>query len=78
MLQNKHPYKWRIGKIYFNSVAVIGGSLLTCHAKNIDHFHKGSKDILSDITKLGANVSGGDTMFHDGIKIYDLGKRYHE
>ena len=60
------PKECRIGDKCFTSLATIGGNLYTIHAKNINHVHKDSKDILSVIIILGTNVNGVETVFHDG------------
>ena len=43
----------------------------------MNHAHKDSKDFFSVIINLGKNVSGGDTVFYDGVKASDLGSRAH-
>ena len=58
-------------------MAVIGGKLYSNHHKNISHVHKESKDLVSVIINLGKNISGGDTVFYDGVKTSDLGSRAH-
>ena len=59
----------------FTSMAVIGGKLFSNHHKNLNHVHKDSKDLVSVIIILGKNISGGDTVFYDGVKTFDLGSR---
>ena len=39
--------------------------------------HKDVKDLVSVIITLGKDISGGDTMFYDGVKSYDFGSRAH-
>ena len=56
---------------------VIGGKLYSNHHKNLNHVHKDSKYMVSIIITVGKNVSGGDTMFYDGVKTSDLGSRAH-
>ena len=58
-------------------MAVIGGKLYINHHKNMNHVHKDSKDSVSVIITLSKNISGGDTMFYDGVKTSDLGSRAH-
>ena len=58
-------------------MAVIGGRLFSNHHKNMNYVHKESKDFSSVIITLGKNISGGDTVFYDGVKISDLGSRAH-
>ena len=53
----------RIGDTCFTSLATIGGNLYTRHAKNLNHVHKDSKDLLSVIIILGTDVHGGETVF---------------
>ena len=56
---------------------VIGGRLFNNHPKTLNHVHKDIKDLVSAIINLGGNISGGDTVFYDGVKTSDLGSRYH-
>ena len=58
-------------------MAFIGGRLYSNHHKNLNHVHKESKYLVSVIITLGVNISGGDTMFYDGVKTSDLGSRSH-
>ena len=53
---------------YFTSMDVIGGKLYSNHPKNLNHVHKDTKDLVSVIIKLGKNISGGDTVFNNGVK----------
>ena len=46
-------------------MAVIGGRLFSNHPQNLNHVHKDSKYLVSVITTLGNNISGGDTVFYD-------------
>ena len=55
----------------------IAGKLYINHPKNLNHVHKYSKYIFSVIITVGKNISGGDTMFYDGVKTSDLGSRTH-
>ena len=57
---------------------VIGGRLYSNHPKNLNHVNKDSKGSVSVIINLGGNISGGDTVFYDGVKTSDLGSRAHE
>ena len=63
--------------IFFTSMAVIGGKLYRNHPKNLNHMHKDVKDLVSVIITLGKYISGGDTLFYDGVKSYDFGSRAH-
>ena len=47
------------------------------HHKNLNHVHKDSKDLVSVIIIMSENISGGDTVFYDGVKTSDLGSRSH-
>ena len=67
----------RIGDTCFTSLATIGGNLYTKNAKNLNHVHKDSKDLLSVIIILGTNVNGGETFFNDGENMNNIGKRAH-
>ena len=58
-------------------MAVIGGKLYRNHPKNLNHVHKDTKDLVSVIITLGKYISGGDTVFYDGVKTSDLGSRAH-
>ena len=71
------PSTCRIGKGNLTSMAVIGGRLFSNHHKNMNHVHKDSKYLVSVIITLGGNISGGDTVFYDGVKTSDLGSRAH-
>ena len=53
------------------------GRLYSNHPKNMNHVHKDIKDLVSVIITLGENISGGDTVFYDGVKKSDLGSRAH-
>ena len=35
--------------------------------------HKDTKDLVSVIITLGKNIIGGDTVFYNGVKTFDLG-----
>ena len=39
----------------------------------MNHVHKDTKYLVSVIITLGKNISGGETMFYDGVKTSDLG-----
>ena len=67
----------RIGDTCFTSLETIGRNLYTRHVKNINHLHKDSKDLLSMIIILGADVNGDETVFYDGENMNDIGKRAH-
>ena len=58
-------------------MSTIGGNLYTRHAKNINHVHKYSKDILSVIIILGTYVNGGEAVFYDGDNMNDIVKKAH-
>ena len=58
-------------------MAVIGGKLYTNHPKNSNNVHKDTKHIISGIITVGKDISGGDTVFYDGLKTSDLGSRAH-
>ena len=61
----------------FTSMDVIGGKIFSNHSKNLNHVHKDSKDLLSDIITLGGGIRVGDTMFFYGVKTSDSGSRAH-
>ena len=71
------PSTCRIGETIFTSMAIIGGKLYRNHPKNLNHVHKYTKYLVSVIITLGKNISGGDTVFYDGVKTSDLGSRAH-
>ena len=56
---------------------VIGGKLYSNHPKNMNHVHKATKYMVSVIITVGKYISGGDTVFYDGVKTSDLGSRVH-
>ena len=41
------------------------------------HSNKNTNNLLSVIITLGTNISGGETVFYDGVKSSNLGNRYH-
>ena len=43
----------------------------------MNHVHKDAKDLVSIIITVGKYISGGDTVFYDGVKTSDLGSRDH-
>ena len=43
----------------------------------MNHLHKDIKDLVYVITTMGKYISGGDTVFNDGLKTSDLGSRDH-
>ena len=49
-------------------MAVIGGKLYRNHPKILNHVHKDTKELVSVIITLGKDISGGDTVFYDGVK----------
>ena len=58
-------------------MAVIGGKIYSNHPKHLNHVHKYTKYLVYVIIKPGKNISGGDTVFYDGVKTHDLGIRAH-
>ena len=58
-------------------MAVIGGQMYQNHARNLNHIHKDTKYLVSVIITLGKNITGGDTVFYDGMKPCDVGNRSH-
>ena len=61
----------------FTSMAVIGGKLYSNHPKNMNHVHKDTKYLVSVIITVGKDISGGETVFYDGVKTSDLESRSH-
>ena len=55
----------------------MGGKLYSNNPKDMNHVHKDSNELVSVIITLGANISGGDTVFYDVIKQTGLVKRAH-
>ena len=43
----------------------------------MNHNHKYNKELVTVIINLGTNISGGYTVFNDGVKKYDSGNRAH-
>ena len=68
---------YRIGETLFTSTAIIGGKIYSNHPKNLNNVYKDTKDMVSVIINLGNYISGGDTVFYDGVKTSDLGSRAH-
>ena len=58
-------------------MAIIGGKLYRNHPKNLNHVHKDTKYLVSVIITLGKDISGGDTVFYDGVKPSDYCIREH-
>ena len=56
---------------------VIGGKLLRSHPKNLNNVHKDSNYFVSILITVEENISGGDTVFYDGVKTFYLGSRAH-
>ena len=56
---------------------VIVGKLFSNHPKNLNHVHRDSKDFVSVIITVGKYIRGGDTVFYDGMKTFDLGSISH-
>ena len=38
----------------------------------MNHVHKDTRDLVSVIITIVTNISGGDTVFYDGVKTSDL------
>ena len=73
----KIPKQFIIGDTCFTPLENIGGNSFIRHPKNLNHVHKDSKDLLPVIIILGINFHGGETVFYDGDKMNDIGKRAH-
>ena len=71
------PSTCRIGETILTSMAVIDGKLYSNHPKNLNRVYKDTKDWVSVIITVGKDISGGDTVFYDGVKTSDLGSRAH-
>ena len=71
------PSTCRIGGTIFTFMVAIGGKLYSNYPKNLNHVHKDTKCFVSVIITLGKNISGGDTVFYDGVKTSELGIRAH-
>ena len=56
---------------------VIGGIIFSNQPPNLNHVHKDSKYLVSVIITIGGDISGGDTVFYDGVKASELGSRSH-
>ena len=59
------------------SLAAIGGNLFTRHLNNLNHVHKDSNYLLWVIITLETYIHGGETVFYDGEKMNEIGKRVH-
>ena len=62
------PSTCQIGGNIFTSMAVIGGKIYSNHPKTMNRVHKDIKYLISIIIILGENISGGKTVFYDGVK----------
>ena len=71
------PSTCRISETIFTSMAIIGGKLYRNHPKNMNNVHKDIKYLVSVIITPGKDISGGDTVFYDGVKSSDFGSRAH-
>ena len=60
------PKECRTGDTCFRSFATIRGNLYTRYAKNLNHVHQYSEDLLLVIIILVTDVNGGETVFYDG------------
>ena len=67
----------RIGETIFTSIDVIGGKLYSNHPKNLNNIHKDAKYLVYVIITVGKYIIGGDTVFYDGVKTFELGSRAH-
>ena len=56
---------------------VIDGKLYSNHPKNLNRVHTYAGYLVSVIITVGKDISGGDTVFYDGVKTSDLGSRAH-
>ena len=65
--EEKIPSKCRIWEKCGTSIAAIGGKFSSNNPKNMSHVHKDTNDLVSVIMTLGTNISGGDTVFYDGV-----------
>ena len=63
----KIPSKYRIGETCFTYIAVIGGKLFINHTKNMNRVHKYTKVFSSVIISLVNNITGGVTVFYNGV-----------
>ena len=61
--KEKIPKECRICDTCITSFSTIGGNLYTRQAKNINHVHRDSKDIMSVIIILVTGINGGETVF---------------
>ena len=75
--REKIPKQCIISDTCFTSLATIEGHLFTRHPKNINHLNKDSNNLLSVIIIFGTDSYGGETVFYDGEKMNDIGKRAH-
>ena len=71
------PSTYRIGETIFTSMGVIGGKLYINIPKYLNHVHKDAKYLVSVIITVDKDISGGETMFYDGVKTSDTGRRAH-
>ena len=71
------PSTCRIVETNFTSIAVIYGRLYSNHPKNLNYVHKYSKYLISVVITIGGNISGGGTLFYDGVETSELVNRSH-
>ena len=71
------PSTCRIRETVFTPMAVLGGKLYRNHPKNWNNMHKDVKYLVSVIITLGKDIIRGDTVFYDGVKSCDFGRRSH-
>ena len=57
----------RIGETCFTSRAVIG-KIYSNQPKNMNHVHNNSTELVLVITTMRTDITGGDTLFYDGVK----------
>ena len=71
------PSTCRVGGKFSTSMAVIDVKLFSNHPKNLNYVYKDSKDLVYVIITAVKNIRGGDTVFYDGVKTYELESRAH-
>ena len=75
--QRKITSKCRIGETYFTSISFIEGKLSSNHPKNMNFVQKDTKELVYVLITVGTIISGGEAVFFDRVKTYDLGNITH-
>ena len=67
----------RIREICLTPMRVIGGKCYSNNPKNMNNINKEINDLVSVIITMVTNISGGNTVFYEGVKNTDITKISH-